>query len=322
MAITLVQHIEATGTSTAPAATFSGGTTSGNAIIVKLAYLSAGGNATIAGYTADASYQPASYPYAYIFSKLNVSAGITTVTAALSGSSVRWVMCIEEWSGLATSSAFDQTAHLQTLTAGSGGTGTTPTTGQASEMLAAMIAVDGTSGSNGDFSAPTNSFTLLANLANGNPLGLATLYRVVAATGTYSTAVSDAQNPSYTGLIATYKGVGGVAASTPYSYISAGSANQDSQAIKGSAGTLYGACIVNTTNVLRYAKFYDKVSGATSADTPKLRIPIAPGKAYAMADSNGITFAAGICHRITAGPADADATAVSTSDVILNAWYQ
>jgi hypothetical protein len=120
-------------------------------------------------------------------------------------------MAIEEWSGLRSSSALDQTASAYTATGTSGGTGTTATTTQANEMFAAAIAVDSTSGGTGtstDWSAPTNSFTLNVQENNGNPLGLATLYRVVSATGTYTTAATNNQVPDFAGVIATYKTMG------------------------------------------------------------------------------------------------------------------
>ena len=201
MSAILVQSVVATGTSTAPAATFGSGTTAGNAIIAKAAWLAGGSNISTSGFTLDAGQTPAGEPHVAILSNLTATTGTTTVTGALSGASVRWIYCLEEWSGL---TALDQTATAIGSGA-SGGTGTTSATTQANEMAAAAIAVDDGSNGDGEFSAATNGFTILANKTNGNPLGLCTLYKILSSTGAQSTAVTCSTFPDFYGVIATYK---------------------------------------------------------------------------------------------------------------------
>src|SRR5262249_18309547 len=63
----------------------------------------------------------------------------------------------------------------------------------------------GGTGPSTDWSGPTSGFTLDQQENNGNPLGLASLYKVLSATGAQSTSVGNNQNPSYYGVIVTYK---------------------------------------------------------------------------------------------------------------------
>jgi hypothetical protein len=109
---------------------------------------------------------------------------------------------------------------------------------------------------------------------------------------------------------------------TPYSYIAAGSSNQDSQVVKNAAGQLYGYQLFNTTSSDRYVKIYDKATGPTSADTPKKRIYVpAKGGANMPTVGAGVAFASGIGIRITTGPADSDTGAAATNDVLVNLDY-
>jgi hypothetical protein len=107
-----------------------------------------------------------------------------------------------------------------------------------------------------------------------------------------------------------------------YSVISSGAANQDSAAIKGSAGQLYGYSLFNTTASARFVKLYNKASGATSSDTPILRIYLPPTGGANVSIENGIACGTGICIRITTGAADSDTGACSANDVLANVWYK
>lgn len=109
---------------------------------------------------------------------------------------------------------------------------------------------------------------------------------------------------------------------TPYSYISAGSANQDSQVIKASAGQTYGWQLFNTTSSARYVKVYDKATAPTSADTPVKRYLVPANGGAVIPQSSGVVFSNGIAFRITQNPADNDATAAATNDVLVNANYK
>lgn len=108
-----------------------------------------------------------------------------------------------------------------------------------------------------------------------------------------------------------------------YSVNSSGAANQDSAAIKGSAGQVYGWSIQNTTASARYVKLYNKASGATSGDTPVLRLYLPPtgGNNMPVGDS-GFACGTGICIRITTGAADSDTGACSANDVLANVFYK
>ena len=110
---------------------------------------------------------------------------------------------------------------------------------------------------------------------------------------------------------------------TPYSFLAAAGANQDSTVIKASAGALYGLVVTNSNAAIRYLKIYDKATGPTSADTPKFRFAVpgntaGAGIAYQF---HGVDFAAGISFRMTTGVADNDTAAVAANEVILNAEY-
>lgn len=107
-----------------------------------------------------------------------------------------------------------------------------------------------------------------------------------------------------------------------YSVISSGAANQDSAAVKGSAGQVYGYSLFNTTASARYVKLYNKASGATSADTPVRRIYLPPTGGVDRSEPNGIAFGTGICIRITTGAADSDTGACSANDVLANIDYK
>lgn len=113
-------------------------------------------------------------------------------------------------------------------------------------------------------------------------------------------------------------------AATPYSYLSAASANQDSTVVKASAGVLYTLLVTNSNAALRYLKIYDKSTGPTSADTPKFRIAVpgaTTGAGVALPITVGADFSAGISFRMTTGAADNDANAVAANELIVNATY-
>ena len=112
---------------------------------------------------------------------------------------------------------------------------------------------------------------------------------------------------------------------TPYKYIAAASADQDSQAVKASAGTLYAATLTAVAASLRYLKIYDKATAPTSADTPKhtLAIPATAGLSFSLPlPACGEAYANGIGIRITTGLADNDANAATANDCVVNLTYK
>lgn len=108
---------------------------------------------------------------------------------------------------------------------------------------------------------------------------------------------------------------------TPYSYIAAASANQDSQVIKASPGQVYGWQLFNTTAAIRYVKVYDKATAPISTDTPVKRFMLPAGGGASGIVNLGGKFLSGIAFRITLGYADADANAVTAGDVLVNFDY-
>lgn len=112
---------------------------------------------------------------------------------------------------------------------------------------------------------------------------------------------------------------------SPYSYISAGTSNQDSQVAKNGAGQLYALYLTNINAAVRYVKIYDKATGPTSSDTPVLRLAVpgnAAGAGGAVPIPPGCVFANGISIRITTGSADNDTGAAATGDVLVNLFYK
>ena len=92
---------------------------------------------------------------------------------------------------------------------------------------------------------------------------------------------------------------GGSAA--PYSYLAAGSANQDSRVVKAGAGSVYSITGVSAIADLRYLKLYNKATAPTSADTPVLRLPIPANSFFSFPVLLGMLFSAGISFRIATG---------------------
>lgn len=112
---------------------------------------------------------------------------------------------------------------------------------------------------------------------------------------------------------------------TPFHYISAASANQDSQNVKASAGQVYSVNACNLNAAARYLKLYDKATAPTSADTPvhTLMMPGASaGAGFVLSVPVGLVFASGIGFRLTTGIADNDANAVAAAEIAVNLGYK
>ena len=109
---------------------------------------------------------------------------------------------------------------------------------------------------------------------------------------------------------------------TPYHYVAAAAANQDSTVVKNGAGQVYsiaGMCAVATC---RYLELYDKATAPTSGDTPvhTLMMPAnsTTGAGFTLALPIGLKFTSGISFRLTALMADSDATACTAGDCVIN----
>lgn len=113
--------------------------------------------------------------------------------------------------------------------------------------------------------------------------------------------------------------------STPYSYIAAASANQDSQVVKASAGQVYAISAFSVIATLLYLKVYDKASSPTSGDTPVFRFPIpasTTGAGFTLALPRGAQFSNGISFRITTGIADSNTGPATANDCIVNLIFK
>lgn len=102
-------------------------------------------------------------------------------------------------------------------------------------------------------------------------------------------------------------------------------ADVNSVSLKGSAGTIAGGYVFNTSAATKYLKLYNKATAPTvGTDTPIMTLPIAPSTGLLLAaafDNFGLWFSTGIGYAITGAAADADATALTAGDVILNLIY-
>jgi hypothetical protein len=96
----------------------------------------------------------------------------------------------------------------------------------------------------------------------------------------------------------------------------------NANAVKLSSGQIIGWYLFNASGATRYLKFYNKASAPTvGTDTPTQTIAVPSGAATNVKFEPGIAFSTGIALAITANAADADTTAVSAGDLIINVYY-
>lgn len=208
MAITLLQSaFKAAGAVTSSTLVFPSPVTAGSLLI---AYVSGGGSGTTLG--ASDNVNGAYHQDVILFnSGAGVTAGIHSFTNAASGTttvtftqnlSAQLRVLIQEWSGIVTSSALDQTASNGNTATSTFSTGTTASTAQTNE-LALALAAEGT----GRTTTANSPYTLDASSQNK----LFASYAVISSVGTQSTTFTltggTDNGPS---MIATYKGTGGV----------------------------------------------------------------------------------------------------------------
>lgn len=107
----------------------------------------------------------------------------------------------------------------------------------------------------------------------------------------------------------------------PYTYVSSGSANQDSQVVQASTGVISNISVGNQSGAAAFLKFYNKASAPTSADTPVfvLRLPTGGGNNPHLV--RPLYFSAGIAFRITTGVAFNDTGALTTNDVVVSLGF-
>jgi hypothetical protein len=126
-------------------------------------------------------------------------------------------------------------------------------------------------------------------------------------------------------------GTGGGAAATggatPY-HLATSLATNNATSVKGSAGTLYGLEVFNTSAATVYLKLYDKASAPSPAsDTPVkvIAVPATSGAIGGVVRSYpvGIAFTLGIAYALVTGAGDTNNTAVGAGDVVaLNLDYK
>jgi hypothetical protein len=129
---------------------------------------------------------------------------------AVSGSSMfalsvkaNWVLCVSEWSGIATSGSLDRTAHATSGTTNgtTASSGTTLATSQPIELAIVGIKALASLAQSG----PTNAFAQLdQRIATNNTLGVYDLVSTVA--GIQSMSVSLSIPAKWRGAIATFRG--------------------------------------------------------------------------------------------------------------------
>lgn len=112
-------------------------------------------------------------------------------------------------------------------------------------------------------------------------------------------------------------------------YSAIGAATNNATVVKSSPGMLYGFDIFNLDQTPIYIKFYDTTSTPTPGTTTiKLRYGVS-AVASALGTHKptvnlplGVTFSTGIAFAIVTGITDADNTAVSVSEFLINIYYK
>lgn len=213
MAIVRVQSVGTSGT--ADVTSFAGScaaTVAGNTLIAIVYWVANTGTGSVsapAGWIHDVGDDSGNTSLTTdIFHLENIAAGITSVTFTNTATGSACVILIEV-SGLATSSAIDQTAtHFSATTTTARDSGTTAATTTASEFWVATyghFSADTLSGITAGWTAGT---TVLATGGTHRAAGQE-LYQIAAATGAADVQATASTARTYNGVIATFKAAGG-----------------------------------------------------------------------------------------------------------------
>lgn len=130
------------------------------------------------------------------------------------------------------------------------------------------------------------------------------------------------------------KVVGSVPSSTPqpvlppsvsghlrFRLVAAASTNATS--IKNAPGVVDALVLVNAAAAVRSVKLYDKAAApVVGTDTPAFTFLLAAGQTLIVPPAVALNFTAGIALAITGAVGDADTTAVTAGDVIVQMQYQ
>lgn len=137
--------------------------------------------------------------------KITAASGTFTVTCTLNAFTTRTVIIIGEFSGIASSSAFDVSAGANNNTTGTHSSGATSTRAQASEILIGGVGL----ACNACTLTAGSGFTMVTTkVTNGSTLWTVGLeYQVVSSTGTDAATFTDSQGfGSWIAVVTTYKG--------------------------------------------------------------------------------------------------------------------
>lgn len=101
--------------------------------------------------------------------------------------------------------------------------------------------------------------------------------------------------------------------------VAAGTTN--ATVVKASAGRLLGYSISNTTASWRYLKFHNQSTAPTAGTGVVQTVGVPPNATVSLAIEGGIGFATGIAFTTVTGVADADATAVTAADLVIDIFF-
>lgn len=215
MAIAFVRQATANGALPSQPVTITA-STAGNALILIISYATGATNA-VTGVTDNASnawakaaegWLAGSSTRVEIWYVLNATSA-TTVTVAKPTTSAAFVN-VSEWSGVATTAAFD------TGTGGGEASSTSKTAGPISTAFAPDLVIAGVSYPSGTATATLNTagYTALTGGLNGTQTG-AFAYQIVSSAGSYSVNWTLSAAATGGNAIASFKAVGAVAAPLP-----------------------------------------------------------------------------------------------------------
>lgn len=100
--------------------------------------------------------------------------------------------------------------------------------------------------------------------------------------------------------------------------------DESDQAVKASAGKLYGYYIYNASAGVRYFKLYDALAAdvTVGTTTPVMTIALPTGAAAHVEYSMGIAFVTGITAACVTGVADSSTGAPGANECIANFFYK
>ena len=211
---------------------------------------------------------------------------------------------------------------------------TTFTATQATGSNLHVVCDSGCSGSGGTSSTFGSAFP-----ATGTAIGLTSGTNMVAwsATTNYGTAPAAIAVPAVNAFITNTNANGRAIAAlgspvTPVAAASTAGAivpnNTTAVVVKGSAGTLFGVQVYGINAAPAYLKIYNAATATCGSGTPVKRIMIPAASTAANGAGSNVTFGpglalgTGITYCVTTGIADADTTAPTAANFLVNVDYE